>query len=150
MKHFANFLTLSVFTILASAFAFSAGTVVWTGGTSTEWSTAANWTRVSGTPSKPPSSADDVQIGQNDITNQPSITSTTGAVTIKSLTYGSTAASTLTITNGGTGSLTITGDLAMTQSAVSVTHTINLNDRSLTVQGAITGIGATSGNISAS
>ncbi|MBS4029573.1 MAG: Ig-like domain repeat protein, partial [Ignavibacteriales bacterium] len=134
-----------LFSILAQTIAFSQGTVRWTGGTSAEWSTAANWTTISGTPSTPPSSDDDVQIGQAAITNQPSITSTTGAVTIASLTYGSTAASTLTITNGGTGSLTVTGAVSMVQSANSVAHTVNVNDRTYTIGGNLS-IGAASGN----
>src|ERR1041385_5740946 len=144
------FLLTIIFTLVSVTTLLGAGTVRWTGGTSTEWSTAANWTTISGTPSTPPSSADDVQIGQAAITFQPSITSTTGAVTIKSLTYGSTATSTLTFTNGGAGSLTITGDLNMVQAGSSVPHTINVNDRSLTVQGNVIGIGANTGNAAGS
>jgi hypothetical protein len=57
------------------------------GGTSIEWSTASSWTVVNATPITPPSALDDVVIGGGAITNQPSITSTTVAVTIKSLTF---------------------------------------------------------------
>src|ERR1041385_6899603 len=149
MKNVTAFFLLTLI-LSSTTTAFGAGTVRWTGATNSEWSTATNWSIITGTPSTPPGSADTVQIGQAAITTQPSITSTTGAVTISSMIYGSTAASTLTIAAASTGSLTITGDLAMVQAASSVAHTINVNDRSLTVQGNVTGIGASSGNASGS
>ena len=57
------------------------------GGTSIESRAAGNWTVVSGTPITPLGAFDDVVISGEAITNRPSITSTTVAVTIKSLTF---------------------------------------------------------------
>ena len=88
---------------------------------------------MSGGPSIPPGSTDDVVIGGATITNQPSITSTTGAVTIASYTSEGSVASTLTIVASSTGSLTTTGNLTITQTVV--VSTIKVNNRTLTVQG---------------
>src|SRR5437867_47898 len=101
-------MTLALFMVLES---LAAGTVRWSGGTSTEWSTTTNWTVVSGSPSLPPSGLDDVEMGATNPSFNPSITSTTGAVTIKSLTLLSANKITVTLTSGSTGSLTITGNL---------------------------------------
>ena len=65
MKNSLLFLSMVVMvTLVCQVGLFAQGTVRWTGGTSTEWSTATNWTIISGTPSRQPSSNDDVQIGQ--------------------------------------------------------------------------------------
>jgi hypothetical protein len=98
---------------------FSQGTVRWTGGTSTAWETASNWTVVSGAPSTPPASGDAVEIGTGAITNQPTITT---ATTIASLTYGNSAASTLTIN----GNLTITGAITNTIATTARVHNITI------------------------
>src|ERR1043166_5547134 len=102
-----------ILTLISASTGLGAGTVRWTGTTSTQWSTSTNWAVVSGTPSTPPSSADDVEIGSGAITNQPTINSTTGAVTINTLTFGTSASGTLTFTAGSTGSLTINGNLSI-------------------------------------
>lgn len=104
---------------LTTTIVFSQGTVRWTGATSTAWETATNWTVVSGTPSRPPGSGDDVQIGTGAITRQPTLTTPT---IIKSLTYGTTAASTLTVN----GNLTVTGAITNTVNVARV-HNINLS-----------------------
>ena len=104
------------------------------GGTSIEWRAASDWTVVRGTPSTPPSALDDVVIGGAAITNQPSITSTTGAVTIKSLTFEVGNGVALTLVAGGTGSLTTTSGLNWPNS-VAQADVMNVNDRTLTVQG---------------
>lgn len=64
----------------------------WVGTTSSVWGTASNWSK--GTV---PISTDDVQIGVNTFTNQPTIDSSTGAVTINSITFGAAKAPTLTV-----------------------------------------------------
>ncbi|MBE7547530.1 MAG: S-layer family protein [Planctomycetia bacterium] len=118
-----KFIILTLF-ILTLAFAgdaeaLAAGTVRWSGATSSAWETASNWTTVSGTPSLPPASDDAVEIGTGAITNQPTITTST---TIASLTYGNSAASTLTIN----GNLTISGDITNTITTTARVHNINL------------------------
>ncbi|MBM4054748.1 MAG: hypothetical protein FJ264_08775 [Planctomycetes bacterium] len=120
MKKF-TFLRLFLFTILLvwGTEALAAGTVRWSGATSSAWETASNWTTVSGTPNLPPGSDDAVQIGTGAITNQPAITNPT---TIASLTYGNSAASTLTIN----GNLTISGDITNTITTTARVHNINL------------------------
>ena len=102
-----------------SSTALSTGTVRWTGGTNTNWATAANWTVVSGTPSTPPGPGDAVQIGTGAITNQPTLSA---ATTIATLTYGNSAASTLTLN----ANLTVTGAVTNTIATTARIHNINL------------------------
>ena len=73
------------------------GVVRWNGSVSTDWNTAANWTNVSDTASTPPGTTDIVQIGTAAFTNQPTIST---IVDIKSITFGSAQAATLTIGAG--------------------------------------------------
>src|ERR1051326_1587298 len=130
-------LFLLAITFISTTVAFGAGTVRWNGGT-TAWATAANWTTVTGTPTNPPSSADDVEMGTAAFTNNPPIT--TGA-TANTLTFGTSQAATLTI--GASGSLTVSGNLIADQGVVDCQ--ITLAAQSLTVGGNFN-LGASSGN----
>lgn len=103
-------------------------THVWKGTTSTAWTTASNWKA-----GVVPTSADNILIGTETFTNQPSITS---AITAKSVTFGSAKAVTLTI-GGALGSLTVTGSLAGDWTA-DQTHNITLGSRTLAVTGDVT------------
>ncbi|MBK7883949.1 MAG: hypothetical protein IPJ81_09170 [Chitinophagaceae bacterium] len=103
--------------------------VRWDGSSSTAWATAANWTTVQGTPSTPPSSTDIVLIGTAAFTNQPSITT---ARSVRSIQFGSAQAATLSLSSSGT--LTTGGNITGTWSA-NRTHTISVGSRTLTVGG---------------
>ena len=103
--------------------------VRWNGSVSTDWATATNWTTVQGTPSKPPSSNDIVEIGFVSFTNAPVINT---AATAKTISFGSAQATTLTLTTGG--SLVTQGNISGTWTA-NATHTINVNGQTLTVNG---------------
>ena len=107
----------------------NSGVVRWNGSVSSDWNTAANWTTVSGGPTLPPSSGDVVQIGTGAFTNQPTISN---AITVKSISFGSVQAATLTI--AASGSLTTNGNISGTWSA-DATHTINAGNQNLTVNG---------------
>ncbi|MDB5136182.1 MAG: hypothetical protein JWP37_2785 [Mucilaginibacter sp.] len=76
----------------------------WVGNTAT-WSTGNNWKVGGTTQAAPPTAADDVRIGVNGFTNQPTVTGTT---TVKSITFGDNngTAMTLTVNTGIT--LTVT------------------------------------------
>ncbi|HRY82404.1 MAG TPA: hypothetical protein P5232_01710, partial [Candidatus Moranbacteria bacterium] len=97
-----------------------AATCTWTGTSSTDWATAGNW---SGAGCTTPQSADDVVINVA-AANQPTLNLTGGNVTINSLSIGSSAASTLTLSNGFTNQLIITGNLTVGGSGT-ITHTAN-------------------------
>lgn len=103
-------------------------TQVWKGTTSSVWTAASNWK--SGVA---PTAVDNVQIGSESFTNQPSITTAAAA---KSITFGSVQSVVLTV-GGGAGSLTLTGNLAGDWTA-DRTHTISIGTRSLTVGGDVT------------
>lgn len=118
-----------------------AGVVRWNGSSSSNWATAANWTTVSGSPSSPPGANDIVQIGTAAFTNQPTISS---SVTVKSISFGSAQAATLTIAAGG--SLTTNGNINGTWSA-NATHTIAAGNQNLTVNGDLTLSDGTSGHV---
>ena len=107
----------------------NANVVRWNGSVSNNWSTAANWTSIAGTPSLPPGVNDIVEIGTAAFTNQPVISST---VNVKAIQFGSTQAATLTLTTGG--SLTTQGNISGTWSA-NATHTIDAGNQTLTVNG---------------
>lgn len=80
----------------------------WKGGSSVAWAAAANW--VGGVA---PGPTDNVQIGvSTSITRQPTIST---AVTVNSITFGTTTTPTLTIS--GTGSLTVTSDMTVNTGA---------------------------------
>ncbi len=101
----------------------------WNGSASSDWNNSANWTLVQGTFSGAPSSTDIAQIGTTAFTNQPVITT---AATVKSILFGSTQASTITLNSGG--SLTINGGVNGAWSANAV-HTINANAQTITING---------------
>ncbi len=68
--------------------------VVWTGASNTDWQTSANWSG-----GAVPGATDDVIIDVVTGTNHPTINLASGAVTIKSLTIGTTTNATLTFKN---------------------------------------------------
>jgi hypothetical protein len=67
---------------------------IWTGATSTDWGTAGNWS------GGVPGATDDVLIDGAPNGRHPTLDLSSSAVTIKSLTLGSSSASTLTFQNG--------------------------------------------------
>ncbi|MDO9231183.1 MAG: hypothetical protein Q7U36_01730, partial [bacterium] len=107
-------------------------TCTWTGTSSTAWATAGNW---SGCNSTIPQTTDDVVI--NTTGNQP-ILDLTGGKTINSLSIGSSAVSTLTLSNGlvdiDVNKLTITNNLTIggsgtitsTANTTAQTHSVNM------------------------
>lgn len=103
--------------------------VRWNGSVSSDWFTANNWTTVQGTPTRPPGANDVVEIGTAAFTNQPTINNT---ASVKAIRFGSTQAATLTLTTGG--SLTTAGNITGSWSA-NATHTINTGAQTLTVNG---------------
>ena len=108
------------------------GVVSWNGSASNDWSTAANWTNVSGSGSTPPGPTDIVQIGTVAFTNQPIISTT---VNIKAITFGSVQAAILTLATGG--SLSTTGNIGGMWTADAI-HTINVASQNITINGSLT------------
>ena len=127
-----NYVEQSGLTNIATRWTLSnpggATVVEWNGSTSSDWNSAANWTALSGTPSKPPSADDIVYLGTAAFTYHPTIST---AATARNIHFGSAQALTLTLTGGG--SLT-SGNIggAWTSNAV---HTINVNNQTLTISG---------------
>lgn len=123
----------------------------WTGAASTDWNTAGNWAVVQGSPGATPTSNDIVQIGATAFTNQPAITTAANA---RNILFGSTQAAILSL--GAGGSLTVAGNISGSWGS-SVTHAINVNGQTLTVNGDLSlsdgtaghviNLGAASGNI---
>ncbi|PWV56616.1 hypothetical protein [Chitinophaga sp. S165] len=107
----------------------NANVVRWNGSVSSDWFTANNWTVVQGSPSRPPGVNDIVEIGTAAFTNQPSINNT---ASVKAIRFGSTQAANLTLATGG--SLTTAGNISGTWSANAI-HTINAGAQTLTVNG---------------
>lgn len=138
----SNYVEQSLLTNITNRWtiADNAGVVSWNGSVSSDWATTANWTTVSGTPSTPPGSTDIVQIGTSAFTNQPVINS---AVTVKNIVFGSAQAATLTVASGG--SLTTGGNISGSWSA-NASHTINLGDQTLTINGDLLLSDGTSGH----
>ncbi|RFS19489.1 hypothetical protein DVR12_22915 [Chitinophaga silvatica] len=114
--------------------------VRWNGSVSSDWNTAGNWTTTQGSPARPPGTSDVAEIGTAAFTNQPTINNT---VNIKGVYFGSTQAATLTL--GTSGSLTTAGNIAGSWSA-NATHTINVNNQNLTVNGILALSDGTSGH----
>ncbi|MFA6057553.1 MAG: T9SS type A sorting domain-containing protein [Taibaiella sp.] len=102
--------------------------VQWNGSVSADWNTAANWTVIQGSASAPPSATDIVNLGTITFINQPTISNT---VNVKNINFGSAQAVTLSMASGG--SLT-SGDINGTWSS-NVIHTINANNQSITING---------------
>lgn len=105
-----------------------ANVAVWTGNSSTAWATPGNWSVVQGSPTLPPSAGDIVQLGTGAVTNQPSVST---AVNVKNIVFGSAAAITLTVITGGT----LTTNAINGLWSASATHTINIGAQTLTVNG---------------
>ncbi|SDF68010.1 hypothetical protein [Chitinophaga filiformis] len=139
----SNYVELGAQTALDGRWSISdnANVVRWNGSASSNWSTAANWTSVAGTPSLPPGVNDIVEIGTAAFTNQPTISS---AVNVKAIQFGSTQAATLTLTTGG--SLTTQGNISGSWSG-NATHTINTGSQTLTVNGDLVLSDGTSGHV---
>ncbi|PSL34711.1 T9SS type A sorting domain-containing protein [Chitinophaga ginsengisoli] len=114
--------------------------VRWNGSVSSDWFTAGNWTSVQGTPSLPPGVNDIVEIATAAFTNQPTINNT---ASVKAIRFGSTQAATLTLTTGG--SLTTQGNISGSWSA-NATHTITTGTQTLTVNGDLVLSDGTSGH----
>lgn len=114
--------------------------VRWNGSVSSDWSAAANWTSVEGAPSLPPGVNDIAEIGTAAFTNQPVINN---AVSVKSITLGSAQPVTLTVAAGG--SLSTQGNIRGAWSA-NATHTINVGGQTLTVNGDLALSDGTSGH----
>ncbi|MFM2082156.1 MAG: hypothetical protein RL380_847, partial [Verrucomicrobiota bacterium] len=104
---------------------------LWNGSVSTAWETAANWTIAQGAPSLPPGTNDIVELGQAAFTSQPAISS---AASVKSITFGSAQAVTLTVNPNG--SLATIGNISGSWTN-SATHTIELGNQTLTIGGSL-------------
>ncbi|MDD5397225.1 MAG: fibronectin type III domain-containing protein [Candidatus Moranbacteria bacterium] len=106
--------------ILSFGVQAKAATITWNGATSSVWSLGSNW--VGGVV---PAATDDVVINGG-YANAPNLDLTVGAVTINSLSIGSSAGSTLTIYNGdmSTKKLIVNNDLTVGASGV-LTHAAN-------------------------
>ncbi|HMK04643.1 MAG TPA: hypothetical protein VK489_10645, partial [Ferruginibacter sp.] len=127
----SNYVELMALTDISNRWSISdpATVVQWNGSISNDWNTAANWTTIQGSPSKPPSATDIVELGTASFTNQPTITTTAFA---KNIVFGSAQAVSLTLSTGG--SLTTAGTVNGSWTANAV-HTINLNNQNMTVNG---------------
>ncbi len=101
----------------------------WNGSVSTAWENPANWTLLLGSPSLPPVATDVALLSANGFGNQPTINS---AVTVRSILFSNSQPVTLTIGTGG--SLANSGNIAGAWSG-NATHTINVGSRTLSVGG---------------
>ena len=126
----ANYVEQSLITNITNRWTCSdnSNVVQWNGSVSTDWNTAANWTVLQGSASRPPSSTDIAELGTGAFINQPTISN---AVSVKNIIFGSAQAVTLSMASGG--SLT-SGDINGIWSG-NLTHTINANNQSITVNG---------------
>jgi hypothetical protein len=102
--------------------------VQWNGSVSTNWNTAANWTVLQGSASRPPAATDIVNLGTSIFTNQPTIST---AVTVRNINFGSVQAVTLSMAAGGS---LVSSDMAGNWNT-NATHTINANAQTITVNG---------------
>jgi hypothetical protein len=123
-------------------FSDDANLVRWNGSASSDWFTAANWTSIQGSPSRPPAATDIAEIGTAAFTNQPTIAS--GSAVAKSITFGSVQAAILTLNTGG--SLTTQGNISGNWSG-NATHTINANNQNITVNGDLVLSDGTAGHV---
>ncbi len=126
----ANYVEQSGITNMSNNYTLSdnSNVVQWNGSVSSDWNTAANWTVVQGSASRPPTATDIVDLGTVAFTNQPTISSTASA---KNINFGSVQAVALTMASGG--SLT-TGDVHGNWSS-NVVHSISVNNQILTISG---------------
>ena len=125
-----NYVEQSGITALNARWTLSSTTnvVQWNGSVSTDWNTAANWTVLQGGASTPPGATDIVDLGTTTFTYPPTIST---AVTVKNIIFGSAQALALSLANGGS---LVCGNIAGSWTA-NATHTINVNDRTLTING---------------
>ncbi len=138
----SNWVEQSTLTTLAGdwTLSFDNGVARWNGSVSTAWENAANWTVSQGIPTLPPSTNDIANLGTTNVTFQPTISS---AVAVKSISFGSAQA--LTLTLGAGGSLQTIGNVAGVWTN-NVTHTINVGAQTLTVGGDLALSDGTSGH----
>ena len=103
--------------------------VAWNGSVSTAWETAGNWTVLAGSGSTPPGTNEIVALGITNFLHHPTIST---PVQVRSLSFGSAQPLTLTVASGG--SLTNNGNISgeWTNNAV---HSIVVGAQSLTVAG---------------
>ena len=127
----SNYVELSGLGNIATQWTLSDASNVtrWTGSVSSDWNTAGNWVAVQGSPGAVPTASDIAEIGTGAFTNQPIITT---AASVKSISFGSIQAATLTLNAGG--SLTTAGNIAGIWSG-NATHTINAGTQTVTVNG---------------
>jgi fibronectin-binding autotransporter adhesin len=114
--------------------------VVWNGSVSSAWETAANWDVLAGSATVPPGTNEVVALGTTNFVHQPTISSAGNA---RSISFGSVQATTLTL--GAGGSLETVGNIAGSWDT-NVTHSIEVGDRSLTVGGDLQLSDGTSGH----
>lgn len=138
----SNYVELSGLTNIATRWTLSddPNVVRWTGAVSSDWNTAGNWIAILGSPGAVPTANDITEIGTAAFTNQPTIAS---AATVKSMLFGSAQAATLTLNAGG--SLTTAGNISGSWTA-NATHTINAGAQTITVNGDLTLSDGTAGH----
>ena len=126
----ANYVEQSGLTNITSRWTCSINptVVLWNGSISSDWNTAANWTVYVGSGSTPPLATDIVNIGGLPFTFQPTIST---PVNIKNLVFSSNQPVTLTMASGGT--LT-SGDMQGVWYN-NMLHTINTNGQTITING---------------
>lgn len=108
---------------------YEANVAEWNGSISSDWSVPNNWTVLQGSPSRPPSVNDVAVIGYSTFNNQPTIST---AVNVKNIVFGSAKPVTLSMASGG--SLN-TGDIVGIWNAGNATHTINVNNQTVNIEG---------------
>ncbi len=101
----------------------------WNGSVSTAWETAANWDATAGSATLPPGANEIAAIGTTNFTHQPAISS---AVAVRSVFFGSAMPATLTLGSGG--ALITLGNIQGNWTA-DATHTIQVGAQTLTVGG---------------
>ena len=126
-----NWVELSGITDITSRWCLSddQNVVQWNGSASSAWAAAGNWIAIQGSPSTPPGANDVVSLGTAAFTNQPIIST---AVNVKSVQFGRTQTVVLTLSSGG--SLAMSGNINGVWSS-NANHTIAVGTQSLTVNG---------------
>ncbi|TXD76293.1 T9SS type A sorting domain-containing protein [Algoriphagus ratkowskyi] len=126
----ANYVQQTGLTDLTNRWTLSdnSNVVRWNGSVSSDWNTAANWTVLQGSASRPPSASDIVNLGTASFLNQPIITN---PVTVKNINFGDVQAVVLSLGSGG--SLT-SGDINGIGNNT-ISHRINVNNQQLDING---------------
>lgn len=127
----SNWVEQSTLTDVTGRWTLSANNNVacWNGSVSTAWENSTNWTALQGAPGLPPSTNDIAELGAAAFVNQPMISS---AAQARSISFGSAQAVTLTL--GAGGSLTTGGNIEGNWTN-NVTHTIAVGGQTLSVGG---------------